>query len=217
MSSTKNPGYEGVVSKPIMQDPNQTETRGRKTVQIIDKPFEIPPMERRRTSVAVRKPPPQPQPQRRPSCPAQLPHRRTSRSSLSRPWAQEKPPKEPEKPPPAPNTFQLEPYVKFPVDAATATIKTTVDEALADQTYDPATCKRLCGRLADEVKAKVRRLPLDERYKIVVVCAIGDKSTQGIRVASRCAWDHERDNFASYSYDNKSLFATVTVYAVYFY
>eukprot|EP00118_Oscarella_pearsei_P028162 m.1649 g.1649 ORF g.1649 m.1649 type:complete len:185 (+) comp7600_c0_seq1:74-628(+) len=183
-----------------MQEPAQpSKLKPRKSVHIPANP--------------LREPPP-----RRTSCPAHLALKRPSKTSIdvsrSRPWALEKP-KEPEKPQ-VPNTFQLNPSIKFPVKAAMAAIKAAVDERLNEEAYHPEKSKALCSRLSDEIKAKVRKLQIDERYKLVAFCAIGDKGTQGIRVVSRCAWDHEWDTFASYSYENKSLFATAIVFAVYF-
>lgn len=43
------------------------------------------------------------------------------------------------------------------------------------------------------------------RYKIVVQAALGEKRKQGARVASRCLWDINTDNYASYSFENVSV------------
>ena len=40
------------------------------------------------------------------------------------------------------------------------------------------------------------------RYKIVVQTTVGQLRDQGIRVASRCLWDPNTDNYASTSYSN---------------
>lgn len=39
---------------------------------------------------------------------------------------------------------------------------------------------------------------------------------QDIRVASRCLWDNDKDNTASVTYTNSSLYAVATIFAVYF-
>lgn len=51
------------------------------------------------------------------------------------------------------------------------------------------------------------------RYKIVVQVTIGEMKSQGVRVASRCLWDTDSDNYASYSFKNVSVwvFATTLV------
>ena len=43
------------------------------------------------------------------------------------------------------------------------------------------------------------------RYKIVVQTTVGQLRDQGIRVASRCLWDPNTDNYASTSYSNVSF------------
>lgn len=40
------------------------------------------------------------------------------------------------------------------------------------------------------------------RYKVVVQTAIGEMKGQGIRVASRCLWDMETDNYVSCNWTN---------------
>ncbi len=45
------------------------------------------------------------------------------------------------------------------------------------------------------------------RYKIVVQVTIGEVKSQGVRVASRCLWDTESDNYASYSFKNVRVHA----------
>lgn len=69
--------------------------------------------------------------------------------------------------------------------------------------------------LLQVIKARVKDLVLP-RYKIVVVTHIGQLNGQGMQIGSRCLWDPTTDTFASYVFQNTSLFALATVYAVYF-
>jgi len=59
-----------------------------------------------------------------------------------------------------------------------------------------------------EITQEVRRRVKEEmelpRYKIVVQVVLGEVRAQTVRVASRCLWDAEADNYASYSYSNVS-------------
>ena len=54
------------------------------------------------------------------------------------------------------------------------------------------------------------------RYRIVCTVMIGQLTGQSVRYVSRCMWDTATDSSASASYQNSSLFATATVFAVYF-
>lgn len=69
-------------------------------------------------------------------------------------------------------------------------------------------------QITEQVKARVRALNF-ARYKLVVQTVLGQHKQQGVRVASRCLWDTEVDNFASASYQNESLWATVMVFGLY--
>lgn len=40
------------------------------------------------------------------------------------------------------------------------------------------------------------------RYKIIVQVVLGEMKNQGVRVASRCLWDTDTDNYASVSFKN---------------
>lgn len=65
------------------------------------------------------------------------------------------------------------------------------------------------------VKARVKDLMIP-RYKIIVIISIGQIRDQNMRMGSRCLWDETHDNFSSHTFKNSSLFATATVYGVYF-
>jgi hypothetical protein len=45
---------------------------------------------------------------------------------------------------------------------------------------------------------------------------VGEKTGQGIRMASRCLWDTATDNFASEFYENASVFCVAMVFGLYY-
>lgn len=55
------------------------------------------------------------------------------------------------------------------------------------------------------------------RYKVLVHVLIGEQKGEGVRVATRCLWDAETDNYTSHTFLNDSLFAVATVYGIYYY
>ena len=59
-------------------------------------------------------------------------------------------------------------------------------------------------QIAEQVKARIKQEMRIPRYKIVVQVIIGEMKDQGVRVASKCLWDADSDNYASYSYRNVS-------------
>jgi len=70
-------------------------------------------------------------------------------------------------------------------------------------------------RLSEVIRDRVKTLRLP-RYKLVCTVLIGQNSGQALQHASRCLLDADNDGFASASYENSSLFASATVYAIYY-
>jgi len=52
------------------------------------------------------------------------------------------------------------------------------------------------------------------RYKIVVQSVVGQQKQQGVRVASRCLWDTDTDNFSTYTFTNDTLWCTVMCFGL---
>merc|ERR1712014_141155 len=95
------------------------------------------------------------------------------------------------------------------------TIEKVMNEYLKEKEYDAADAKMWTLDLSNEIKAAVKTLNIP-RYKIIVQVVIGEQASQGIRVASKCLWDTSSDNWASYTYENPSLFAVGMVFGCYY-
>jgi len=54
------------------------------------------------------------------------------------------------------------------------------------------------------------------RYKIAVHVYIGEVKGQGVKIASKCLWDPQFDNYAHYSYHNERVFGVGIVFGTYF-
>ncbi|PVD23641.1 hypothetical protein C0Q70_16914 [Pomacea canaliculata] len=81
--------------------------------------------------------------------------------------------------------------------------------------YDSIESPALCKVLADEIKQGVKKFNF-KRYKLISEVMIGQMKQQGFIKASRFLWDSSRDNFASVSYKNRTLFAVAVLYALNF-
>lgn len=68
--------------------------------------------------------------------------------------------------------------------------------------------------LSEELKDRVKQMGLD-RYKLVTNVIMGQRREQGVMITSRCAWDVRLDSYATYTFQNKSLFCTASVYGIY--
>lgn len=53
------------------------------------------------------------------------------------------------------------------------------------------------------------------RYKIVVQVVLGENKGQGTRIASRCLWETDTDNSASYAYKSDALWCVAMVFGCY--
>ncbi|GLH12629.1 Uncharacterized protein GBIM_17345 [Gryllus bimaculatus] len=54
------------------------------------------------------------------------------------------------------------------------------------------------------------------RYKYIVKVDIGQKLDQGVCGMATFLWDADRDNYAYFTYENMTLFACATVFAIYY-
>ncbi|KAK2191887.1 hypothetical protein NP493_43g02015 [Ridgeia piscesae] len=112
------------------------------------------------------------------------------------------------------NTFQLQPYCRFPDGQVRNIIREVLEGYLAEERYEPELCRQMTKTLSEVVKARVKDLGL-ARYKVICIVHIGQLKDQTLRMGSRCLWDPKFDTFASFEFRNKSLFAVGTVYAIY--
>ena len=81
--------------------------------------------------------------------------------------------------------------------------------------FDQQKHKQWAEAIVVEIKDQTKQLSIPS-YKIVVQCVIGQVLGQGVRVASKCLWDDANDNYASWTYENASLFCTGIVFGIYY-
>jgi hypothetical protein len=114
-------------------------------------------------------------------------------------------------------TYRKEPVEdeRFYPSQAKAIAQAALEETLTNQDYDEDDAKEWSNTISDKTRDNIQKDLKLPRYKIIVQTSIGQLKDQGIRVASRCLWDVNTDNYASASFINKTLFANVMVFAVY--
>jgi len=86
---------------------------------------------------------------------------------------------------------------------------------LDGEEYDAKRSRQMTQNIADMIRSRVKDMGFP-RYKIVTNVVITPGSGQSMQYNSRCLWDVSTDSFASATYKNSSLYAVVTVHAVYF-
>lgn len=115
------------------------------------------------------------------------------------------------------NTYQLEPNEDnvFIPKKAENIIRETFDSRLQHVKYDSVRSKILAKDLATIVNTKIKDLEIP-RYKTVSSVTIIENKGQGLKIATRCIWNTDTDNYATYTYTNQSLIAIGHVHAVYY-
>lgn len=116
------------------------------------------------------------------------------------------------------NTYRTEPNEneRFQPYKVEPKIYDLLETELSDEKYDPVKSAAMSKELSQDVMRETRLLVNSSRYKLVTHVVIGEIQGQDIRFGSRCLWDQKLDNVCSVTYKNHSLYATATVFAVYF-
>ncbi|XP_071952697.1 dynein light chain Tctex-type 5-B-like [Antedon mediterranea] len=114
------------------------------------------------------------------------------------------------------NTYRMDPPKRFLVEHVQPIIHSTLEKHLADLViYDASVIGNLSKCIAGEVNEQVKLLDFP-RFKLICMVYIGEKRDQDVQLGSRCLWDSQRDTFASASYESSVLFASATVYGLYY-
>ncbi|XP_066289449.1 dynein light chain Tctex-type 5-B-like [Branchiostoma lanceolatum] len=113
-----------------------------------------------------------------------------------------------------PPTYQLEPTKTFSQTQVKTVIQSVLENKLGELRYEDTPGGTLAKCLSDAITKEVKKLGFD-RYKIVCTVSFGPLRDSCVKYVSRCMWNPEFDNFAEYTYRNKSLYCVGTVYGVY--
>lgn len=99
------------------------------------------------------------------------------------------------------------PVLKFRPSAVQPVILSVLEERLKDFEYDAEETPTLTREVAKAIQDKIKEMGY-ERYKFVTQVVIAEIFGQGVRVASRCLWDPDTDNFATATFSNVRLLST---------
>ena len=104
---------------------------------------------------------------------------------------------------------------RFIPSSVEACIKEVVDKKLEGKEYDHEASKIWSAEILSEIEALIsKRLGL-ERYKLVLLGHIFQNGGQSLRVATKCLWDPQNDNFVDYNYVNDELMCSIQVFGIY--
>lgn len=110
-----------------------------------------------------------------------------------------------------------QPTERFPCALASHMLQDFLSSRLEGVGYSAPCCGSLAKALSEEVRSLVRTV-CHARYRLVCTVAlgqVGQLGSGGMVLASRCLWDPYTDTCVSHTYQNRELFCTINVYAVY--
>lgn len=118
---------------------------------------------------------------------------------------------------PMENSYRLGPTEAQTFNRSTAfeVICAILESYLDGEQYHVHRCRNMARQLSDVIRSRIQLLLLSDRYRVVSVVSMAQKTGQGLRIVSRCLWDTESDRWVSVNHQNATLVVSVTVYAVY--
>ncbi|XP_052755796.1 dynein light chain Tctex-type 5-A-like isoform X3 [Galleria mellonella] len=111
-------------------------------------------------------------------------------------------------------TYQLNPKKRFDAEQIQKILQRVVSYELNEVEYSEKQIPELCLSLAETLRNAIKEENYN-RYRIIVMVSIGQRRQQSVHIFHSFLWDHERDAFATFNYENCHLFANVVVYGVY--
>eukprot|EP01112_Ceratiomyxa_fruticulosa_P017240 TRINITY_DN5337_c0_g1_i1.p1 TRINITY_DN5337_c0_g1~~TRINITY_DN5337_c0_g1_i1.p1 ORF type:complete len:129 (-),score=16.97 TRINITY_DN5337_c0_g1_i1:33-419(-) len=114
------------------------------------------------------------------------------------------------------NTYitQPNPKQKFNAEVVRKVVEETVYTKLDRQKYNPSEATTIISDLCSTIQDQVKQFSF-ERYKIIVQVTLGEMKGEGCFISSRGLWDQQNDSYASYSFQNGSLFCVAMVFGCY--
>ncbi|EGR32099.1 hypothetical protein IMG5_097130 [Ichthyophthirius multifiliis] len=90
------------------------------------------------------------------------------------------------------------------------------DERLSKEVYDTENAMPLTEKLVAELRERIKRELRMPRYKLGIQIILGEIKGQGLRIASKCLWDVQNDNYTSYTFTNEKIYCTGICFGCYF-
>jgi len=109
-------------------------------------------------------------------------------------------------------SYEEENVQTFEYEEVKGTIEGAVENVLGQQVYQP---KKVHGWTSSIVEQVLKTLQQASKpFKYVVTCVIMQKNGAGLHTASTCFWDTKTDGSCSIRWENKTMHAIVTVFAL---
>nr|XP_056706211.1 dynein light chain Tctex-type protein 2B [Euleptes europaea] len=115
-------------------------------------------------------------------------------------------------------TYSLRPafHHKFRSSIVKECIHEVLKEELASVQYNPEEIPSITKQLSEKIRDTLKEKGF-HRYKMVVQVVIGEQRGEGVRMAARCFWDADTDNYAQDVFMNDSLFCVAAAFGCFYY
>ncbi|KAI8584274.1 hypothetical protein K450DRAFT_219034 [Umbelopsis ramanniana AG] len=101
---------------------------------------------------------------------------------------------------------------QFNVEEVTNIIKETVEATITDTVYSHTKVPEWNSTIVDNCLKRLK--DMNSNFKYVVTCVIMQKNGAGFYAGSSVYWDNSHDGSANYRFENKSLYAIVSVFGL---
>ncbi|XP_015608075.1 tctex1 domain-containing protein 1-A isoform X2 [Cephus cinctus] len=113
------------------------------------------------------------------------------------------------------NTYRLESYNPFKIEPVDKIVEMVMTNHLEDAVYDATEAPKICSEISSEIRKRILKLEFD-RYKIVVIVTLIEKSSQSLESSMGFIWDVQRDNYSTYTLETQTFYAYCCVFGVYY-
>ena len=95
-------------------------------------------------------------------------------------------------------------------------IKNGIEVCMRGYEFDANNLSAKTEEIAKSVRESVRVGAYQlSRYKLVVQVVLGEIKNQGLKISSKCLWDVNSDNYASYTHKTETFYCTAIVFGCY--
>eukprot|EP00823_Brevimastigomonas_motovehiculus_P009755 TRINITY_DN94_c0_g1_i1.p1 TRINITY_DN94_c0_g1~~TRINITY_DN94_c0_g1_i1.p1 ORF type:complete len:135 (+),score=14.12 TRINITY_DN94_c0_g1_i1:76-480(+) len=107
---------------------------------------------------------------------------------------------------------EMEAPNQFDYEECKSIIESAIKDVLESQVYNSKKVHDWTSAVVESILKSLQKV--NKAFKYVVTCIIMQKNGAGLHTASTCFWDTNYDSSCSVRWDNKSLHALVTVFAL---
>ncbi|CAF0795390.1 unnamed protein product [Adineta ricciae] len=100
----------------------------------------------------------------------------------------------------------------FIVDEVSNITKEAIEATIGSQSYQQAKINTWTSNIVEAILNSLTKL--NKPFKYIVSCVIMQKNGAGLHTASSCFWDNTTDGSCTVRWENKTMYAIVSVFGL---